>query len=138
MTSPSADKDQKENESWIVYDGECPFCTNYVHLLRLKDTIGNVRLINAREDTSEARMVRQEGYDLDEGMIFYYNNQFYHGADAIHMMALFSNSSRILNQINKFLFRSQSVSTFLYPWMRGVRNLTLKILRRRKISGEKF
>ncbi|MFT5932039.1 MAG: putative DCC family thiol-disulfide oxidoreductase YuxK, partial [Hyphomonas sp.] len=36
--------------TFIVYDGDCPFCSEYVKLLRLRDAIGPVSLVNARED----------------------------------------------------------------------------------------
>jgi predicted DCC family thiol-disulfide oxidoreductase YuxK len=36
--------------TWIVYDGECPFCTQYVKLMRLRETVGIVKPLNARED----------------------------------------------------------------------------------------
>src|SRR5690606_25765599 len=42
----------------IVYDGDCPFCTSYIRLLRIRDAAGPVRLVNAREDhdvVAEAR-----------------------------------------------------------------------------------
>lgn len=32
----------------VVYDGECPFCASYVALLRLRERVGEVRLIDAR------------------------------------------------------------------------------------------
>ena len=40
QTAPSA---------WIVYDGDCPFCARYVRFVRLRDTIGHVALVNARD-----------------------------------------------------------------------------------------
>jgi predicted DCC family thiol-disulfide oxidoreductase YuxK len=32
----------------IVYDGDCPLCQAYVRRLRLKETAGSVRLMDAR------------------------------------------------------------------------------------------
>ena len=43
-----------QTKSWLLYDGECPFCTRYVHYTRLKDAAGAVRLIDAREAGPEA------------------------------------------------------------------------------------
>ncbi len=138
MTSSSQNSSEMHSETLIIYDGECPFCKNYVRLLKLKDAIGHVRLINARDNTAEVRVAQEHGYDLDEGMICLYNNKYYHGADAIHIMAMLSGSSRILNRINHCLFKSERLSAILYPVLRCGRNLTLKILGRKKISGEKF
>ena len=38
------------NKATIVYDGLCIYCNNYVKMLRLKDSIGSVSLIDARSD----------------------------------------------------------------------------------------
>ena len=36
----------------FIYDGDCPFCSKYVRLIQLKNTVGDVELINARSNTS--------------------------------------------------------------------------------------
>ncbi len=36
-------------ENILIYDEECFFCSNYVRLLNLKATIGDIVLINARD-----------------------------------------------------------------------------------------
>ena len=33
----------------IVYDGDCPFCSRYVALVRLREAVGQVVLANARD-----------------------------------------------------------------------------------------
>ena len=33
----------------IVYDGDCPFCSRYVKLVRLREALGSVDLVNARD-----------------------------------------------------------------------------------------
>ena len=47
MTTIAAET--KQPEVLIVYDGQCPFCSRYVELVRLRQSLGQVRLINARE-----------------------------------------------------------------------------------------
>ena len=41
-------RDQR-GDAWLVYDGDCPFCSRYVQYLRLRQAAGPVRLVNARE-----------------------------------------------------------------------------------------
>ena len=54
---------------YVVYDGECPFCTAYVKLLRLREAAGKVELVNAREaDHPIVLKVRDRGIVLDEEM----------------------------------------------------------------------
>ena len=33
----------------IIYDGECPFCSSYVTLLRIRQNVGSVALLDARK-----------------------------------------------------------------------------------------
>ena len=58
-----------EPGAWIVYDGQCPFCSRYVALLRLRDSLGEVRLINARDGGPVVEELQRAGVDLDEGEI---------------------------------------------------------------------
>ena len=69
MSSPSTYPLPNAPEgNWIVYDGDCPFCRNYIRLTRLKQAIGPVRLIDARAGGPEVDFVQARGLDLDEGM----------------------------------------------------------------------
>lgn len=33
----------------LLYDGDCPFCSNYVQLMQLRKTIGPLDVLNMRE-----------------------------------------------------------------------------------------
>lgn len=132
MTSPSPNP-----ETLIVYDGECPYCRNYVRLVKMRESIGPVRLIDARKGGPEVDAIKAKGFDLDQGMIFYHGGHYYHGDEAIHMMGVYSGCGP-LNALNRLIFRSPARAKALYPWLRAGRNMTLRILGKRKISGEKF
>ena len=122
----------------IVYDGECPFCAAYVGMVRLREAAGEVRLINARDGGIEVERIRAAGLDLDEGMVLLIGDEMYHGAECIHRMGLMTTQSGLFNRLNAWVFRSPSRSKFLYPILRAGRNAALKILRRKKISGDAF
>jgi predicted DCC family thiol-disulfide oxidoreductase YuxK len=119
----------------IVYDGECPFCSRYVALVRLRETLGPVRLVNAREGGPIVEHLLDQGYDLDEGMVLIWQDRIYHGDECIHMLALLSTPSGAFNRINAALFRSERASRFLYPILRTGRNATLRLLGRRKMGA---
>jgi predicted DCC family thiol-disulfide oxidoreductase YuxK len=36
----SSNETAPHSEAWIVYDGECPFCSNYVSLYRMREQLG--------------------------------------------------------------------------------------------------
>ena len=125
-----------ENPLTLVYDGECPFCTRYVSLMRLRQSAGDVELINAREPHQLVEQLIASGYDLDEGMVLKSGGNIYHGDRAIHVLALMSGRAGWFNRLNYLIFRSRTLSRVLYPILRAGRNATLVLLRRKKIRPE--
>ena len=119
----------------LVYDGECPACSNYVRMLRVRDAVGEVRLVDAREDTPIRREITAAGLDIDEGMVLKVGERLYHGADALHAFALLGGRSGALNRLNYRLFRSPALSRALYPIMKGARAVLLKLLGRRRVNN---
>ncbi len=120
----------------IVYDGECPFCTRYVALLRLKAAFGDVQLVDARSDHPAIRRLLDAGIDLDEGMALIQDGRIYHGDDCIHRLALMSTPSTLFNKLNAAIFSSPTASRILYPFLRAGRNAALALLGRKKIAAK--
>lgn len=118
----------------LVYDGECPFCHNYSQMVRLKENVGNLKLINAREAQPEVEEIKNKGFDLNEGMVVKIDTQYYHGAEALNVLALLSSRSGFFNRLNYWFFRSTKLSKIAYPFLRGGRNLALKLMGRSKIA----
>ncbi len=120
--------------TWLVYDGECPFCTNYVELLQLKELFPDIKLVNARTDKDHeaVQMMLRAGFVIDEGMALIENGTIMYGANAIHALA--RPSSSVFGRLNWWLFKSQKRSSFLYPALTLGRSIVLKILGRKKIG----
>jgi predicted DCC family thiol-disulfide oxidoreductase YuxK len=116
------------NNIWFVYDGDCPLCTNAALALKIKKKYGALNLVNAREEKNHfvLKELNKRKYDLDEGMIIYDGNRFYHGKDALSFMAKFGENRGLFNLFNKALFWSPWIATVTYPWMRGLRNRLLR------------
>lgn len=121
-------------DNWLLYDGECPFCSRYVKLLRLRRAMSGLRLVDARGGGPEFQQARAAGFDLDEGMLLHLDGQYWHGDDCVHRLALMSTPSGLFNRLNAAIFRSRTLSRVLYPFMRAGRNLALAVLGRKKIS----
>ena len=119
----------------IVYDGECPFCTGYVRMLRLREAAGTVELIDARSDHPLVREIVRAGIDLDEGMVVKLGQRLYHGGDCLHVLALLSTRTGLFNRAMAALFRSATLSRALYPTLRAGRNAALRILGRKPIGS---
>jgi predicted DCC family thiol-disulfide oxidoreductase YuxK len=118
----------------LVYDGDCPVCSAYTRYLRIKESVGTPLLINARDGGLWVDRIRARRLDLDEGMVLIYGGQYYHGADCIHMLAMLSTGSGFFNRINAWIFRSPTLSKYLYPVLRSGRNLLLRLLNRSRLQ----
>jgi predicted DCC family thiol-disulfide oxidoreductase YuxK len=119
----------------LVYDKECPLCNAYCQVVRIRETVGNLRIVDARESTAVMQEITNMGLDIDQGMVLKMDDQLYYGTDAIHALALISSRSGLFNRMNYWIFRSKHASQILYPLMREGRNLLLKILGRTKINN---
>lgn len=118
----------------IVYDGECPFCSAYVRMVRLRDAVGTVELIDARSDHPVAQEAKAMGLDLDEGMALKMAGEWLHGDAVMNRLAMLSSRSNTLNRLHAWVFRDPARARLLYPWLRAGRNAALRLLGRRKIA----
>ncbi len=123
----------EDDKTWLVYDGECPFCSEYVKLVKLREAIGPIELVNARDKLPIVEELINSGFDLDDGMALKYKGQVYHGAECINMLALMSTPNGLFNRVNGLIFRSPKLSKVLYPALRLGRNTVLRLLGRSKI-----
>jgi hypothetical protein len=122
---------------WFVYDGDCPICNIAAQGLRISKAVGGLKTLNAREDRNHPIMqeIKQQRLSLDDGMVIKYEGDFYHGKDALHLMALLGSDSGWFNRMNAILFRYKILCSICYPPMRAVRNLLLLIKSIKPISN---
>jgi predicted DCC family thiol-disulfide oxidoreductase YuxK len=118
----------------LVYDGECPFCSAYVRMFRLREALGTFEHVDARTNPDWVRKLEALGFDLDDGMVLELNGEYYHGAEALNVLALMGSRSSAFNKLNAFLFRSRTVSRVAYPFLRAGRNAALFLLGRSRIA----
>jgi predicted DCC family thiol-disulfide oxidoreductase YuxK len=119
----------------LVYDRECPVCSAYVRMVRIRRDIGQLELVNARESSSIMDEVTNAGLNIDQGMVLMMKDRLYFGADAIHMLAMISTRNGWFNRLNHLIFASRTLSKIYYPIARGGRNLLLKLLGRTMIDN---
>jgi predicted DCC family thiol-disulfide oxidoreductase YuxK len=114
---------------YFVYDGKCPICNVAAQGLRIRKSVGELHLINARSE-SEHPLIQEitaRHINLDDGMVIVFNDVYYHGHDALHIMALLGSNKGWFNRMNSLLFKSKLLAKLLYPSMRGTRNVLLKM-----------
>ena len=122
----------------IVYDGECPFCRNYVRLMELSKAVGNVDLVNARTPHPAVWKLVELGYDLNEGMAAIYGGKIYYGSDAVVLLSSMTNGRGWAGRFLAVLLRRPARARFLYPYMKVGRQFALKILGKPLICFEAF
>ncbi len=124
----------------IIYDGECIFCRQFVRRYRLRKAVSSVELINARTQSPLMTEITKSGPDINQGMIVIYREKIFHGAAALHLLALLTSRSDTFNRINALVFKSRALTLLLYPALKAYRNIFLWLSNKPQIhypGGEK-
>ena len=119
----------------LVYDRECPACNTYCQIVRIRESVGDLKIVDARENSEVMDEITSQGHDIDQGMVLKMGGQLYYGADAMHALALIGSRSGIFNRLNYWIFKSKTASAILYPVLRFFRNLLLRLLGKTKINN---
>lgn len=115
-------------DNYLIYDGECPFCSNFVQMTRLRETIGPLRLINARDTGPEVQAATAQGFVIDQGMVLMLDGEVYYGADCLNRLALLSSRSNVFNKLVYAMFRLPLVARLSYPVLKAGRGMTIRLL----------
>lgn len=113
----------------VFYDGDCPLCRNYVQMLRLRNAIGPVDLIDARGDDPRLADLRRAGCDLNTGMVVRREGRIWHGGEAVWMLSRLAERGPMA-----WVLRDRRRATAVYPLLRAGRGLLLRLLGRRPIE----
>jgi predicted DCC family thiol-disulfide oxidoreductase YuxK len=89
----------KREEILLVYDRECPACNVYCQVVKIRESVGHLRIVDARENSEVLHEITAKGLDIDQGVVLKMGDQLYYGSDAIHTLALIGSRSGILNRI---------------------------------------
>ncbi len=122
-------------EILLVYDRECPACNAYCQVVQIRKSVGDLKIVDARENSAVLNEITSAGLDIDQGMVLKMGNQLYYGPDAINMLALIGSRSGVFNRLNYWMFKSKIASKILYPVLRACRNTLLKLLGKSRINN---
>jgi predicted DCC family thiol-disulfide oxidoreductase YuxK len=50
----------------LIYDKECPACHNYCQLVQIRRTVGELKIIDARENSPVMDEITAQGLDIDQ------------------------------------------------------------------------
>ena len=117
-----------------MYDGECPFCQNFVSMYRIREMAGEVDLINIRTRPDLIEDVRRRGYEINDGMIAVWNGKYYYGSDSVALMSMLSSEKGAFAWMNRQLFGNPKTAARVYPWLVKGRKVALKLMGRKLIA----
>lgn len=114
----------------IFYDGECPVCRSLVMMIRLRQAVGPVAVIDARSDDPRLAPIHAAGLDLNQGMVVRHGDRLWHGAEAMQLLAMLSARPGPL----RWMMASPRRARAVYPWLSAGRGLLLRLLGRKPIA----
>jgi predicted DCC family thiol-disulfide oxidoreductase YuxK len=120
---------------WLVYDGECPVCNTYCTHARIRDAVGRLHLVDARQPGELMDEITAAGLDIDQGMVVKFEGIMYYGPEAVRILTLLGTSSGFINRLNYWLFGTVRRARVFYPIGKAFRNLVLKLLGIRYIDN---
>lgn len=126
---------ENRHKLYLIYDQQCPACDQYARLVRIRESVGELKLVDARTDKRFLPAITARGWDIDEGMVLKVDDELYYADDAIRVLALMSSRLGLFNRLNYHLFASPARARVLYSLLRACRNLLLKLLRRTRINN---
>jgi len=121
--------------NFLLYDGDCPVCSAYVAMSRLRQLYPNLRVISARSERTLVVELRRKGFEINDGMVLSLDGTIYFGADAMRMIANLGRLSPSLWRRAALAFAGTAPwARPLYPWLNRGRQALLRMLSRRPID----
>jgi predicted DCC family thiol-disulfide oxidoreductase YuxK len=128
-------KERAVDTNFLLYDGECPVCSAYVAMSRLRQLYPNLRVMSARDDPALVTELRQAGYEINEGMVLALDDRLYFGGEATRMIAVLGGTTPAWwRRMALAAIGTAPWARSLYPWLNRARQLLLWILGRRPIA----
>jgi len=95
----------------LYYDKQCPFCSKYANLLKLKENF-EITLKDARQNLSEISFVCEK-LDINDGFIVVYENHCFQGSKALAFLNSAIDKTTILGKLHFFFAYETVFSKFL-------------------------
>ncbi len=112
----------------LYYDKQCPFCSKYANLLKLKENF-KISLKDARKNLDEIALVCGS-LNINDGFIVIYENNCFQGAKALGFLNSAVDKDTFLGKLH-FIFRYDNFfSKILYNVLFILRKIILFVLRK--------
>jgi predicted DCC family thiol-disulfide oxidoreductase YuxK len=127
-------RDYAVDTDYLLYDGECPVCSAYVAMARLRRLYPDLQVLDARSEPDLVAELRGRGYEINEGMVLCLDGAIHFGADATRMIAVLGRASPSRWRRTALgLIGTAPWSRRIYPWLNRGRGVLLRLLRRGRI-----
>ena len=120
--------DSLKQKLTLYYDKQCPFCSKYANLLKLKENF-EITLKDARQNLSEISSICEK-LDINDGFIVVYKNHCFQGSKALAFLNSAVDKDTFLGKLH-FIFRYDNIfSKILYNVLFILRKIILFVLRK--------
>lgn len=113
---------------WLVYDGECPICRAYCVRARIRESVGELHLVDARLPGALMDEITAAGLDIDQGMVVKVGGTLYYGPEAIRVLTLLGTRVGWFNRVAFAFFGGGGRARVSYALGKSVRNVVLRML----------
>jgi predicted DCC family thiol-disulfide oxidoreductase YuxK len=121
--------------NFLLYDGDCPACSAYVAMARLRQLYPDLRIVSARTEPGLVFELRRNGYEINDGMVLSLDGKIYYAAEATRMIAMLGReTSSRWRRTALDIAGTAPWSRPLYPWLNRGRLLLLRMLGRGRIA----
>jgi predicted DCC family thiol-disulfide oxidoreductase YuxK len=119
---------------FLLYDGECPVCSAFVAMARLRQARPGLELRNARDFPALVTELRAAGIEINDAFAVQINGQLLHGAEAMRLVSGLASPNSLAARLILSTVGSRYLSTPLYPVLVLARKALLLILGRKLIA----
>ena len=132
----NVEDEKKENATCVVFDGQCPFCRVYVASLDSEAGSGHPALnkVDARSAPELVEQLADKGIDINTGIVFIKDGAIFQDSEALTLLAKQHAAPRWLVSLHHRLLRYSFLSLAIYPILRALRNVYLRLARQSAIE----
>jgi len=131
-----AETERAGEGSKLIFDGQCPFCQAYVASLegRNKNSKTGLNKVDARCAPELVEQLTDKNIDINAGIVLIKGAEFFQGAEALTILARGPAAKGGVNGLLHHLLRYRLLSILIYPVLRALRNLFLRLSGRTAIK----
>ena len=125
-----------EGDDCVIFDGQCPFCRAYVASLNGKNELNKtgVSKVDARCAPELVAQLASKGVNINAGIVFIKGGAVFQDAAALTLLAKQHAAPRWLVSLHHRLLRYSFLSLAIYPILRALRNVYLRLARQSAIE----